>query len=359
VTEHVPEDGKLLKIVWAAGELEFDDPVLDPLLVGTIAEPGDDGVLPTLRAMTVTLDIDALPRLREAFERTSHGEGLDVISQWHTSASPDPTDPPLAFLYVELPELDLRFRVRFVVDEFRRSLAAAARTGEVMFQSPELNRATRIDRPDEAFRRYPSMTLSVPNVEPLRVILRQRFDLPFPEVSGQPRRVIEPGQGGIEVDRFVHGASKARDLAVYIPPDDFTTFVVVDPEVAGAMERAIADDNRWAHWASMLTGPYAMARLDVLAGETRLAAWLFPEPSPELVRAASAGPHRIVVVTDDVALDALTQDVLRGAIEFRVEQAPDSMRNLLRWAADKDARETSDVKAKSDEDDDSTGSQSA
>jgi hypothetical protein len=337
--DHTPDEGKSLKVVWTEGGPSFDEPVLDPLLVGTIGAPVGDGVSQELRAMTVTLDIDSIPRLREAFERTMSGEALDVVSQWHTSISPDPAESPLAFLYLQFPALDLRFRIRFVVDELRKSLAAAARTGEVWLLEPELNRALRIERPDQALRQHLSLGLSVSSVEPLRSVLRQRFDIPFTEPPGQPQRVVEPESAVTELDRFVAGSSLPRAVGIHVPPDDFTTFVVIDPSAAGAMAEAGLVENRWGHWASMLAGPHALARLDVLVGDLRLASWLFAEPSPEIVRAASAGPHRIVVVTNDTDMDDLSSEALRSGIEFRVENPPDSMRNLLKWALDQEVNE--------------------
>jgi hypothetical protein len=339
MARHVPEPGKPLKIVWHEGEPTFDEPMLDPLLVGTISAQGEDGDPQAPWVMTVTLDIDRIPGLREAFERTVAGEELDVVSQWHASVPPSEAESPTVFLYLEFTELDLRFRIRFIVDEFRRSLATAARTGTVLLLEPELANSIRVDRPDEALQSHLQLGLSVPNVEPLRSVLRQRFDLPFPEPPRQTAKVIEHGQAVSELERFVLGASLASPpVAIYVPADDFTTFVVLDPDVSEAMKEAGDVADRWAHWASLRAGPQAVVRLDVLAGNYRLAAWVFAEPPAQLVRAASSGPHRVVVVTEAVDIDALTPEILRSGIEFRVHVPPESMRQLLRWALE---RETS------------------
>ncbi len=290
--------------------------------------------------MTVTLDIDQIPRLREAFERTVAGEELDVVSQWHALVPPSASPSPTVFLFLQFPQLDLRFRIRFIVDQFRRSLATAARTGTVMLLEPELATSIRIDRPDEALRSHLQLGLSVPNVEALRSVLRQRFDLPFPDPLRQSARVIEHGQGISELERFVLGASLASPpLAIYVPADDFTTFVVIDPDASEAMKEAGDVADRWAHWASLRAGPHAVARLDVLTGSSRLAAWVFAEPPARVVRAASSGPHRVVVVTESADVDALTPELLRRGVEFRVHVPPQSMRQLLRWALE---REVSD-----------------
>jgi hypothetical protein len=320
--------------------------MLDPLLVGTISAQGDDGGTGEPWVMTVTLDIDQIPRLREAFERTVAGEELDVVSQWHASIPASPDESPIVFLFLQFTELGLRFRVRFIVDVFRRSLATAARTGTVMLLEPELTKSIRIDRPDEALRSHLQLGLSVPNVEPLRSVLRQRFDLPFPEPPRQAARVIEHGQAVSELERFALGASLASPpLAIYVPADDFTTFVVLDPDTADAVKEAGDVADRWAHWASLRAGPHAVVRLDVLTGNTRLAAWVFPEPPPQVVRAASAGPHRVVVVTESVEIDDLTPEILSRGVEFRVHVAPESMRQLLRWALEREAGDDGDSEA--------------
>lgn len=83
VQDDKPEAGKRLRVRLSIDELDFAEPVLEPLLIGTMghqAEAEEGGQV--LQAMTVTLDIDSVPRLREAFERTSAGEGLDVISSY-------------------------------------------------------------------------------------------------------------------------------------------------------------------------------------------------------------------------------------------------------------------------------------
>jgi hypothetical protein len=348
MTGHVPEPGKRLKIVWQEGEPTFDEPMLDPMLVGTISAQDEDGRAGEPWVMTVTIDIDEIPRLREAFERTVAGEELDVVSQWHTSVPPSETESPTAFLFLQFPQLDLRFRIRFIVDKFRRSLATAARTGNVMLLEPELNKSMRIDRPDEALRSHLQLGLPVRNVEALRSVLRQRFDLPFPEPERQEAKVIEQSHVVSEFERFVLGASlESPPLAIHVPADDFTTFVVLAPDSAEAMTAAGDVDDRWAHWASLRVGPHVVVRLDVLTGNSRLAAWVFAEPPGRVIRAASSGPHRIVVVTEAVSIDALSPEVLRRGVEFRVHVPPESMRQLLRWALEREAADEADSESAS------------
>jgi hypothetical protein len=140
-----------------------------PIDVGSLGFQTEGGLEREPWAMTVTIDPDSVPHLREAFERNSSGHLLGTITQWHTLTHDDPGVSPLAFLRVQLPEFVLVFNVGFGVDEYKRSLAVAARTGRVFLVEPALNKAMRLESPWTAMRERLSIGLCASGVEARRL----------------------------------------------------------------------------------------------------------------------------------------------------------------------------------------------
>jgi hypothetical protein len=309
-------------------------PVLEPIEVANIsaAEPGG-GREPWV--LMATIDPDAVEGLREALERSASHEELDVISQWRASVSDDPAESPIVYLHLQFPQIPTTFQIRFEVDEYKRSLGVAARTGQVMLVEPALANALKTQDPEEAFRDHLSIGVTVADVQPLQLVLAQRFDFPL-VLEGPNQRTVGPGdERSRELERFFSGAATPTGLAILTAPGGLTTIVVSDPRASEILSRAEgADpDTLQAHWAS-LRGDHVdaprFARLDVLASESRIGSWLFPEPAGELVRATSAGPHGIVIRATPASDDPEMAQLDSQGPVFLVREAPESMRALIR-----------------------------
>lgn len=309
-----------------SGEPEFDAPVLDPVVVSTLGGISEDRERPFL--MAVTLDPDDLPGLAEAFEQHRTGHQFDVSTQWSVLVSRDVDESPVAHLHIDLLDIDLRFIIRFVVDEYKRSLLAAAQTGLVELWEPALSQAMLTMPAEEAYGQFGAIGLTAGDADPLRRVLQQRFDLPMLEVR-EELRVVPQGEGQRALDDFVGNARLPDSVALATQPG-FVAVVIVDPTASDVVENAGPLEARWGHWAILRAGPLSLARVDVLVdGNNRLASWLVPNPSAEVIRATSAGPHVIVVLTEQLPEGREDASrLLSQATGFPVRAAPDAMRAL-------------------------------
>jgi hypothetical protein len=310
--------------------IALPDPILVPLQVGSFGAQTVGGEEAEIVAMTATIDVDALPGLRAAFEKHASGTALDIVSQWHTAVPADTQVAPLAFLLLDISEFDLRFNIVFDLDEHRRSLAAAARTGMLMLFEPRLGEALRLEAPQQALQRLQSLGLVIGDAEPLRRALQQRFDLPFP-TRPVPRIEVAAANVASALDEFRECARVGAELAVVNPISSWPIVVVVDPDANQNALAGSVPEDRWAHWSAVVAGPHALIRLDLVERQTPLAAWVWADPPQELVRATSSGPHHIAVVS--AAIPDAPQErklQLEAAPMFPVKEAPPAMRGLLR-----------------------------
>jgi hypothetical protein len=306
------------------------EPVIEPRAVGSFGTQDVRTRDREAAAMTVSIDPDAVVGLREAFERQKAGSQLDVISQWRVMLPHDVKFAPIVLLYLRLPEVNVEFNICFDLDEYKNSLAVAAGTGRVILLEPALNQALLTDSPAKAFAEHLSLGVMVADAEPLRRALQQRFDLPFQD-NRDAGRVVEAQQAREALNEFRLNAKEVDDIGVATSDDGLRVIAVVDESAADALQDAGDEESRWASWASVQAGPYLLARLDVLTGDRRLRSWLLPDPAPELVRAASAGPHLVVVLNKRLADDPDSMSKqLRGGVAFPVHEAPEAMRALLR-----------------------------
>jgi hypothetical protein len=236
---------------------------------------------------------------------------------------------PVVLLYLRLDEFDLEFNLKFDLEEHKRSLAAAARTGRVLLLEPDLSSALRLDPSHKALAEHLSIGISVADAEPIRRALQQRFDLPFAD-EREKRRVVEPAGAREALESFRLDAGTPDQLVVLVTAG-WATIVVADANADAVLREAADENKRRANWASLQAGPYSLVRLDVLVGERRLRSWLLADPPQEIVRAASGGAHEIAVVLRPLSEDpqALNQE-LEAAALFPVPRAPDALRALIR-----------------------------
>ena len=141
--------------------------------------------------------------------------------------------------------------------------------------------------------------------------------------------MIPKGRTREALDGFVLDATTPDDLHLVTSPG-FAAVVVIDSEAGEALADAGPESDRWANWAVVQAGPISLVRLDIVKGEkTRLKSWLIGSPAPEIVRATSAGPHVVVVLTEPFPRDrAAIQRVVQEGTAFPVRTAPDAMRIL-------------------------------
>jgi hypothetical protein len=310
--------------------LTLPDPLLVPLQVGSFGAQTPGGEQTEVLAMTATIDIDQLPGLRDAFEKHNSGTMLDITAQWHMAVPADRKVAPLAFLHLEIADFDLDFDIIFDLDEHQRSLAAGARTGKLTLFERELGGALTTESPEDALARLMSIGVITGDTEPLRRALQQRFDLPFTS-RPVPRLVVPPGEATRSLDEFRDGASEDPGLAIVGSVGGPTVVIIVDPGADLDALTASDPETRRAHWSAILAGPHALVRVDVIDDKTPLAAWIWANPAPQLIRATSAGAHYLAVVTDEVSDDP---DEWRAQLEkaavFLVAEAAPAMRALLR-----------------------------
>ena len=320
-----------MKVTKVHGGFELSEPTVDPLDVGNLVsqELGRETCEPY--ALYATLDLDSVSGLKDAFQRQKEQSELDVVSQWRVGLPESDSDSPIVLLYLDFPEVGLSFNVRFVLDLHKRSLAVAARTGRVLLFEPELTLALKTSDPAEAMANHLSIGLNTSDTEPLRRVLHQRFDLPLQSEPPRPQ-AVPPANARAALDQFRMDAGSPDDVRLLVGLGTSTLIVVVDQD-AEDMIRAQRDMRKpWGHWASMQLGPYSLARLDVLDGDDRRRSWIFADPPQELIRAASSGPHLIVVVTRPLPDDApgIVREIERSSAHFPVDSAPEAMRALLR-----------------------------
>jgi hypothetical protein len=302
--------------------------LIAPIDVGSAGVQNEGGTEREPWAMTVTIDLDAVPHLREAFERHASGVAIDTTTQWHTMTHEDVGVSPLAFLRVEFPEFGVVFNVGFAVDEYRRSLAVAARTGLVVLLEPALSEAMRLESPKTAMRDHQSIALSVSGVEPLRRALSQRFDLPFPERT-VPREEHRPEEAPEAFTKFLEGGTESPAFAISAPAGQSPVIIIADDQAAAAAVGA--SDERLAHWSSALLGPHSVARLDLLDGERILWTAVWANPPAALLRSTSSSAHFVAIVAGELSESpARLSAQLENAIDFPVEEAAEAMRALLR-----------------------------
>jgi hypothetical protein len=304
-----------------------DGPVIEPIDVGSMLGQDYEGVSREPWVMTVTIDPDAVPKLREALERHMSGTVLDVTTQWHTAFANDVSISPLAFLRIEIPGFEVVFHIVFDVDEYKRSLGVAARTGLVLLLEPTMSQALRLRPPEQALREHISMGMTVSDVEPLRRVLSQRFDFPLTERE-VPREIHTAEEAGDALRTFVQRAVESPSVTMNVTPGAPPIVAVTDRDAARAL--AGVEGKRWAHWSSVMIGPHSVARLDLLQGRTILWSWVWANPPEELVRLAASGFHLIAVLAEDLPHSpqaAHTQVI--DAVHFPVEEAAEAMRALI------------------------------
>jgi hypothetical protein len=313
-----------------SGPATIDEPVLIPVSVGSFGGQDPATGDREAAALTVTLDPDEVRGLRDVFERHHGGTPVDVESQWRLAFSPEPARPPIVLLFLRFSEFDVTFNIRFEILDHKRSLSVAARTARVILLEPALSQALLTEPPEEAFSEHMSIGLATGDVEPLRRALQGQFDIPLPE-NREPRHVVEPGRGqDAAFKRFALDARSPESLSVITTRDPLSIVVVHDPL---PIEGAGDEEERWANWASLQAGPFSFARLDVMTGDRRLRSWLIGDPPQWLVRATSAGPHTIAVITEPFVEDDDAAETLRRLAQsttYLVREAPEAMRALLR-----------------------------
>jgi hypothetical protein len=201
---------------------------------------------------------------------------------------------------IYLDELRARVAEQQVEAVMRRLLAILVVTGlprgMLMLFESRLGEALRLEAPQQALQRLQSLGLMIGDAEPLRRALQQRFDLPFP-TRPVPRIEVAAANVAGALDEFREGARVAAELAIVNPISSWPIVVVVDPDANQTPLAGSIPDDRWAHWSAVVAGPHALVRLDLVARQTPLAAWVWPDPPQELVRATSSGPHHIAVVS--------------------------------------------------------------
>jgi hypothetical protein len=321
-----------MRTVISGDEFRVPEPVLMPVNVAnySVQDESSDDRLPV--TMVAVLEPDALPGLDDAFTRNHSGDALDVVSQWRVALPHELGEAPVILLYLRFPEHDVQFNIRFDLDEHKRSLSVAARTGRVELWEPALSQALLTQPPDEAFAAHRSIGLTVGDAEPLRRALQHRFDLPLVEAR-EPQLVVPPGNERAALEAFQMDAGTPQRLDLITTRDAVVVVIVVDADAEAVSGEAVQvdEEDRWANWAMLRAGPYILVRLDVLVENRRLRSWLIADPPQELVRAASAGPHGIVVLSRPLPTDM--DDARRLLAEtptFVVHQAPEAMRSLLR-----------------------------
>src|SRR5262249_30148221 len=105
-------------------------------------------------AMTVTVDPRSVVGLDNVFTESKAGRIYDFETRGDVLAHDDVRFPPLAFLRVKLPEVELEFGIEFDVLEARRSLEVAVTTGRVLLIEPALSHAASLSDPYPAFEKY-------------------------------------------------------------------------------------------------------------------------------------------------------------------------------------------------------------
>lgn len=270
-----------------------------PLVVGSVSVPDPNGgAQHKPLAMLLTIDIDAVPDLREIFRRQQDGEEFDVRARWAAAMDRTGTHPPNLVLDFYLPEFDLGIAIYIDVDEHPKSIQAAILTGRAILVDPE--RSVQLQEEDEigtALDELRVFTVQPPDPKPAIGVLQQRFN--FPRPTYEPERQAVTAENSEEVaEEFFADSRVAAGAAVYVRGDGPSSIIIVDPESAVLKDR-IPDGTRVeGRWGVIAGGEHVVLAFDAMVGAERLGRWLIADPPEELVRAGSNGAHSVAVVSE-------------------------------------------------------------
>ena len=306
--------------------------IVVPLEVGSMGAMDVGGSNPRPGAMTATVDFDAVPGLQEAVAEHIDGRVFDITTSWQVTVPDAPEYSPIAYLSVRLPEVGIDFHIALTLDEYKRSLMTAARTGKAMLFEPALGVALRTQPMPKALEEHLSIAFSLADPEPLRRALLQRFNLPLEDPSG-----VDPqadGAAGVaqSSEDFIEGAKPADLVGILTGTDLPPTIVLVDPDASEFRGRYGAVGDLRGRWAVAVTEAGPVARFDCLRGKERIGSWLLSAPPQELVRATSWSPHGVFFVAEPPRDGGDGQEVIAAAQEglpVLVEEPSRAMRALL------------------------------
>ncbi|HEU4706032.1 MAG TPA: hypothetical protein VFS64_02460 [Solirubrobacterales bacterium] len=278
--------------------------VIAPFHMGVMQaqEPGTPAGHPV--AVAATVDFDLVPGLREVRDRIQSGEEFDTSTHWWTSHPPR-FKSPLAILTLEMPQIDFRFDLGIEVDTYSPALMAAVQTKMIMLIDRKMEHRLRTRNPLKVADS--SIAFEVDDVESLRRILLQRLD--FGEQDRDEARVDEPAGDLSE------NAERAEFLKVISASGLPTIIVLVDPqlEVEKVRDLVSSEPNFDGQWTARKNDQGSLVRLDCALGEKPVGSWWIPDPPQELVRAAAAGDHVVVVLKKPIRIGSYMRATARLA----------------------------------------------
>jgi hypothetical protein len=253
-------------------------------------------------AMAITLDLDAVPGLRQVFERQRAGEDFDVISRWGAAVDTECEEAPYALVDFYLPEVDIGVEIAIEVDRYPDSLLAGIRSGTVYLIDPEL--AGLLQKQDIAatLDEYKPLVLQLPDSKPVIGVLQQRFDFPR-EIYEPERRAVTPETHRAEVEAFIAGAKAISLLAVQYNDAATPTIVIVEPSVSQIRAGLVHDAHLEGRWALLAGSERNVLRFDGFADGAALGRWLLPRPSETLIRAGASGAHAVAIIAERPSAD--------------------------------------------------------
>jgi hypothetical protein len=252
----------------------------------------------TPHAMAITLDVDAIPGLRDVFDRQRAGEEFDVECRWGALMDADGTESPLALVDLYLPDVNLGVEIIIDADRYPDSLLAGVRSGTIYLLDPDLSQELQKRDISSAITEYRPLVIKPPDPKPVVGILQQRHDLPLETYQPEFRDVTAESHNA-EVCAFIERTRPITSYAIQYHPDGSPTILIVESALDEIREAVHEDAKLEGRWALLAGKEHNLLRFDGFADGHQLGRWLLPDPQPNLVRAGAAGPH-IVVMTAEV-----------------------------------------------------------
>jgi hypothetical protein len=268
-----------------------------PLMVGGIGNDGSLDPYDSPFAMVITIEVNAVPGLREVFTRQRNGEEFDVKSRWGTWVDLAGVKSPVARLDFLILDPKIGVEILVPVDPHRKPIEAGIRSGLIIVRDPELAGAMQKQSPFGALNTHRPLALRPPDPSPVIGALQQRFDFPRKKTEiGGP--LIELTPSSPASDEFVNGVRIPRGAHVLYQRGLIPTLILVDPAVGASpgCQPPVGVEGRWA--AATGAGD-KLLRLEIDAAGSTIGRWLLINPDEQFVRAGASGAHRIVVMAED------------------------------------------------------------
>lgn len=267
-----------------------------PLMVASLLTPQEGpGARRDPYGMVLTLDVDAIPGLRDVFTRQRGGATFDVVSRWGAAIDNEEDETPLVLVDFYLPEVELAVEIAIDVDDNLDSLLVGIRSGTVVLVDEELSLAFQKTDIATAFAEYQPLVIQPPDPKPAIGVIQQRHELPV-EAYQPERREVTPGTSHSELEQFIENTTVVLQSAIQYHRAGTPTIVLVDPGVAPLQAAIAPGAEPEGRWALLAGDKHNVMRFDAFLAGRSLGRWLLFNPAEAVIRAGASGAHMVMLL---------------------------------------------------------------